>query len=239
MLEKYGITIIICAAMIGLGIVLGNGAVYFFNRIPGKWLCDYDEEPDEELLHPTHQRVRSTPWKYLFTGLFTMIGLLVGPREPLYALAVLPTCWLLLEMSIADIKYRIVPDQLIMLLVVCGMGFIPYHKEGPMEGFFGALLGFGIMLVIAVIGKLVYRKDALGGGDIKLFTALGLCLGVQGVLITFLLTTLLSAGHFCLLLMRKKVKMGTKMPMVPYISVSTAIYLVILHEMSYNIMVNL
>ena len=164
--------------MIGLGIVLGNGAVYFFNRIPGKWLCDYDEEPDEELLHPTHQRVRSTPWKYLFTGLFTMIGLLVGPREPLYALAVLPTCWLLLEMSIADIKYRIVPDQLIMLLVVCGMGFIPYHKEGPMEGFFGALLGFGIMLIIAVVGKLVYRKDTLGGGDIKLLAVIGFYFGL-------------------------------------------------------------
>ena len=41
--------LIICLAAIGAGVILGNGAVYFFNRIPGKWLCDYGQEPDEEL----------------------------------------------------------------------------------------------------------------------------------------------------------------------------------------------
>lgn len=239
MLEKYGITIIICVLMIGLGVIMGNGAVFFFNRIPGQWLCDYDEEPDEELLHPTCQRVKSTPWKYLFTGLFVVIGLWIGPRNPIYAIDVMAVCWLLLEMSIADIKYRIVPDQLIMLLVVCGMGFIPYHGRGVFEGFGGALVGLGIMLFIGILGKIIYHKDTLGGGDIKLFAALGLCLGIRGILITFVLTSIFSAGHFCILLAKKRIKKGDNMPMVPYISASVAFYLVILREMSYNIMVNL
>ena len=46
-----------CIAAILIGILAGNGAVYFFNKIPGKWLCDYGQEPDEELLHPTSQRL--------------------------------------------------------------------------------------------------------------------------------------------------------------------------------------
>ena len=41
------VTLIICGAAIGAGVILGNGAVYFFNRMPGKWLCDYDEEPSQ------------------------------------------------------------------------------------------------------------------------------------------------------------------------------------------------
>ena len=60
MLETYGEVIravIICSAAVGLGVLLGNSAVWFFNRIPGKWLTDYDEEPSEELLHPTQQRI--------------------------------------------------------------------------------------------------------------------------------------------------------------------------------------
>ena len=72
------VTLIICGAAIGAGVILGNGAVYFFNRMPGKWLCDYDEEPSQELLHPTCQRVKSTPWKYVFTGFFVVIGIMVG-----------------------------------------------------------------------------------------------------------------------------------------------------------------
>src|SRR3712207_8840817 len=34
--------------------------------------------------------------------------------------------WLLMEMAICDIKYRIVPDQLNILLAVSALGFIPF-----------------------------------------------------------------------------------------------------------------
>lgn len=236
---EHLITILIYLLMIGFAVILGNGAVYFFNRIPGAWLCDYGEVPDEELMHPTCQRVKSSPWKYLFTGLFIVIGLWVGQREPLYAIAVMLCLWLMLEMSIADIKYRIVPDQLIMMLVVTGMGFIPYHERGPLEGFWGAAAGGAIMLAMWLLGKILYRKEAIGGGDIKLFGALGLCLGIEGILTTFVITTLFSAAHFCYLLTKKRIKMGQSMPLVPYISAAATFYMVILREMSYNIMVNL
>ena len=70
--------ILICVAAIAAGIVLGNGAVYFFNKMPGTWLTDYGQTPSEELLHPTKQRIRSTPWKYVFTGFFITIGIYLG-----------------------------------------------------------------------------------------------------------------------------------------------------------------
>lgn len=228
-----------CIAAILIGILAGNGAVYFFNKIPGKWLCDYGQEPDEELLHPTSQRIKSTPWKYLFTGVFIAIGIYLGLKEPLYAVAAVLSLWLLLEMSIADIKYKIVPDQLIMLLVITAIGYIPHHDGGPVEGLWGMLIGLGVMLLMAGLGKLIYKKDTIGGGDIKLFAALGLCMGIDGIIAVFILTTLISAAHFCLLLVRKKIKAHEKRPMVPYITVSSAIYLVILHEISYNIMISL
>ena len=150
-----------CIAAILIGILAGNGAVYFFNKIPGKWLCDYGQEPDEELLHPTSQRIKSTPWKYLFTGVFIAIGIYLGLKEPLYAVAAVLSLWLLLEMSIADIKYKIVPDQLIMLLVITAIGYIPHHDGGPVEGLWGMLIGLGVMLLMAGLGKLIYKKTPL------------------------------------------------------------------------------
>ena len=77
-----------------------------------------------------------------------MIGIYLGLKDPLYAVAALASCWLLLEMSIADIKYRIVPDQLIMLLVLNAIGYIPYHNRGPLDGLWGAAIGFGVMLLL-------------------------------------------------------------------------------------------
>ena len=190
------VTLIICGAAIGAGVILGNGAVYFFNRMPGKWLCDYDEEPSQELLHPTCQRVKSTPWKYVFTGFFVVIGITLSLQNPLYAFPALIAIWLLLEMSIADIKYMIVPDQLIMLLVLTGLGFIRHHAFGVMDCLLGAAVGFGVLIIIALISKIFYKEPAVGGADIKLFAALGLALGTDGIIAVFVISTFLSAGHF-------------------------------------------
>ena len=233
-MQDYIFVLAVCGAAVIAGIFLGCGAVYFFNRLPGQWLVDYGQTPDEELLHPTRQRIRSTPWKYVFSGLFIITGIWVGLQSPAYGLACLALIWLLLLMALADIRYRIVPDQLVLLLVACGFGFIPFHESGPLEGFWGGLIGFGVMAAMGLAGKLIYRKETLGGGDIKLFGALGLCTGAEGILIIFVLTTLLSAGHLAFLLMRKRVKLTDQQPMVPYIAVSAGIYVVLLHEISYN-----
>ena len=237
--KQLVVTLIICGAAIVLGVLLGNGAVYFFNKMPGGWLCDYGQEPSEELLNPTCQRIKSTPWKYVFTGLFVVIGIKLGLEEPLFAIPALAAIWLLLEMSIADIKYMIVPDQLIMLLVITGLGFIPHHAFGVMDCITGAAIGFGVLAIIAIVGRLIYKKTAVGGADIKLFAALGLALGTDGIISVFVISTFLSAGHFIWLMIKRGAKLSDERPMVPYISAAAIIYLVILHKMSYNIIMQL
>ncbi len=236
---EYGRVIIMCALAIVVGTLMGNGTVYFFNKIPGAWLCDYGQEPSEELLHPTHQRIRSTPWKYIFSGLFIVIAIKLAVEAPVYGIAALIVCWLMVQMAIADIKYMIVPDQLIMLLVVAGLGFITFQHGSPIAGLWGALIGFGVMMLIGILGKLIYRKDTLGGGDIKHFAALVLATGVDCIIVIFILTTLISGAHTAWLLMTGKIKITDQRPMVPYIAVSTGIHLVLLREISYNVLINL
>ena len=237
MLETYGEVIravIICSAAVGLGVLLGNSAVWFFNRIPGKWLTDYDEEPSEELLHPTQQRIKSTPWKYVFTGFFICCGIYLGLKEPGYAFPALAALWLLLEMSIADQKYMIVPDQLVLLLGVTSLGFITRHPGGPLDAVWGALLGFGVLAAMALLAKLLYKKPAIGGADVKLFGVLGLVTGMDGILVIFVISTFLSAGHFIWLMLRQKAKLTDERAMVPYIAAAAGFYLVFLHDLLYN-----
>lgn len=211
-----------------VGIFLGNGAVYFFNKFPGNWLCDYGETPSEELLHPTCQRIKSTPWKYYFTGLFIVLGIYAFNKDWQFAVVAMVVAWLLLEISIADIKYMIIPDQLTLLIAVASFGLIPY-KESPWDFLVGGVVGFIVMLGVAVLGKVFSRRESIGGGDIKLFLSLGMVLGTAGVLMVFAMTALLSSGHFIILLMMKKVKMTDVKPMAPYISISAGVYLFFLY----------
>jgi len=212
---------------VAIGVLQGNGAVYFFNKMPGQWLCDYGETPNEELLNPSTQRIKSHPWKYLFSMGFVILNIKLFVDDWQFALAASAALWLLLELSLADRKYSIVPDQLVILLAVTAVGVIPFHGSWK-PPLFGALIGFGIMTFIALAGKLAYKRETLGGGDIKLFSVLGLIAGPYGILFIFAATTIISATCFAYLIAKKRVKITDSLPMVPYIAVATAVYLVFL-----------
>lgn len=221
------IIVIKCLAAILAGVFAGNGAVYFFNKMPAQWFCDYGERPTEEMLDPYTQRVKSYPWKYVFTMLFVVIGIKLVMDDWQFAIGAFCAIWLLLEMAVADIKYRIVPDQLVILLAVSALGFIPYHSSWK-ECLFGGLAGFGIMGFTALLGKFAYKREAVGEGDIKLFTSLGLIAGFSGVLVIFALTALISGAHLVWLLVRRKISKYDTVPMVPYIAISAAVYFIFL-----------
>ena len=222
-----GIVLIKVIIAVLIGVLQGNGAVYFFNKMPASWLCDYGETPSEELLNPTTQRIKSNPWKYLFSMGFVILNTKLVVDDWQFALAASAALWILLELALSDKKYSIVPDQLLILLAVTAIGVIPFHSswKAPL---LGALIGFSIMMLIALVGKLAYRRDTLGGGDIKLFSALGLIAGPKGILFIFAATTLLSAACFAYLLSKKRVKITDSLPMVPYIATAAAFHLVFL-----------
>lgn len=259
------ITIIKCLVTVLAGTILGNGAVYLFNHMPGKWFLDYDEElpydkgfdesagtddqkqktdvfgaagPEslidgrgkdsgKDIYRP--QRVKSTPWKYLFSMFFIAIGLYMVQSDWIYTVTALAVSWILIELSIADIKYRIVPDQLVILLVVSAVGFIQYHT-GWQDMLAGAALGLGIMAVTALLGRALYKREAVGGGDIRLFAALGLVLGTKGILFVYMISALLSGAHMVFLLAARKIKKNDTIPMVPYIAAAAIIYMVFLWQ---------
>ncbi len=223
------IVIIKCLAAILVGVLAGNGAVYFFNKMPAAWLCDYGQEPAAELRDPYTQRVKSYPWKFILSMVFVVVDIKLVIDDWQFAVAAACSLWLLLEIAIADGKYRIVPDQLVLLLAVTALGFISYH-DGWKDCLYGGLAGFGIMGATALLGKFAYRRETLGGGDIKLFAALGLICGLRGILLIFVMTTLFSAGHLIWLLVRKKIRRTDTIAMGPYIALAAAIQLVFLWD---------
>lgn len=228
-LSELSIVMIRSLAAILTGILLGCGVVWFFNRVPAKWFCDYGEEPSGELADPEAVRLPGWPWRYLFSALFAVCGIWMVNRDWQSAVPMLLALWLLVMMAAGDVKYGILPDQLILLLAVSAIGFAGrYH--GWKDCLAGILLGFGILAVIALIGKLASRKMAIGGGDMKLFAALGAVLGGTGVVTVFLLSSFFAAVHYTVLLAAKRVKMTDALPFVPYVAAACAVYWVFLWD---------
>ena len=51
------------------------------------------------------------------------------------------------------------------------------------------------MLLIGLLGKVIFKKDALGGGDIKLAAIMGIILNLRLGLVSIILSSLLAMPY--------------------------------------------
>lgn len=228
MREEYIYWIVLvskCLAGILAGLVGGNGLVYIFNKIPVRWYVEYGKEPRGKLLDMSQKRMKASPWKYIFSMILVAFSIWLVQDDWKFAVAAFCTMWLILLISIGDWYYKVIPDQLLILLALCSIGFLSYHASWKSIAL-GGLCGGIIMGLLALVGYLLYKKATIGGGDVKLFFALGLCLGLGGVLFVMASSILLSGTHALYKMLQKTIKKGDCMPLAPYVAIATGIYFV-------------
>jgi leader peptidase (prepilin peptidase)/N-methyltransferase len=108
----------------------------------------------------------------------------------------------LIAITFIDFDYRIIPNSIsvgggviALLLSAAFPGLmypIPYwlsgmesHAAGLISSLIGGAAGAGLTLAMALLGRLVFRKEAMGMGDVKLMAMFGALLGWQASLIIF------------------------------------------------------
>jgi prepilin signal peptidase PulO-like enzyme (type II secretory pathway) len=223
------------AIAILVGWLGGNGAVFLFNKLPGRWLTDYGKEPLEEILHPTRQRIESTPWKLVFSMFFIASGIWMAEslwqsRLSPWAMGALLMAymicfWLLLLIGLADGKYGIIPDQLVILLALTAMAFAPY-KETFLDPLYGVLLGGGGFFLISLLFQKISGKPSLGMGDVKLLGAVGLLMGFRDTASVMMVTAILAGVGFSAGLVKGTLKLKDTAPLGPYIVAATYLCIV-------------
>lgn len=85
-----------------------------------------------------------------------------------------------------DYNQRIIPDVISLPLVVIGIAvsFFPAIDITWKSALSGAVFSFLVFLATAYVFKLFTGKESLGGGDIKLMTAIGSFIGIIGTIFT-------------------------------------------------------
>ncbi|WP_343781056.1 prepilin peptidase [Alkalibacillus silvisoli] len=126
---------------------------------------------------------------------------------------------LLIIITISDLHYKIISNKVLTFFAITIIVIRIWNPTEPWyDAYLAAVLGFGLLLLIAIVSK-----GGMGGGDIKLFGVIGLFLGNQGTLVTLFLASLLGAVIGLVLMAFKKVKRGVPIPFGPFIAASALI----------------
>lgn len=133
---------------------------------------------------------------------------------------------ILLVLSIIDLKSYFLPDSLTFSLIVLGMAF-SFLIGFPIElSFVGASTYAFPFLIIYGFGEYIFKKEALGFGDIKLAAGIGAFIGYTGFYnlylwftITFVLGSIISLTLIGLKIKERK----EQIPFAPYLSLAAVI----------------
>lgn len=150
---------------------------------------------------------------------------------------------MLVSAFVIDYKHQIIPNRLNLTLFEIGIIFAFLYGLSDVAITFNLLLGMvtggGIFLLITVIGGLIYGKEAMGFGDVKLMASLGLLFGLSNIIVITLLSFLIGAILSVLLLITKIKKSSEYIPFWPFIVIGTFISMYVPFETIKNILMNI
>ena len=148
---------------------------------------------------------------------------------------------------ISDIKYMIIPDEVLIFfsaILICLKLFIAY-KLGEITsllsvGYYliflildGAIM-FSIMSLIRLFGNSIFKKDSMGGGDIKMMTYVGFILGWKLSIVVIFLASFIALPISIINMYRKGEHM---LPFGPYLAIASLI--ILLTKIDFNFILSL
>src|SRR4030066_184341 len=165
------------------------------------------------------------PMVEFLSGLIYLIIYLI------YGLSVQTLIYIILSSALIisafiDLNEQIIPDVISLPGIVTGFiisFFVPYISF--INSALGVVVGGGIILVISLGGSVIYKKEAMGGGDVKLAAMIGAFLGWRYIIISLFLGFFLGALAGIILIIAKIKKREDVIPFGPFIVLGSLITL--------------
>ena len=146
--------------------------------------------------------------------------------------------------TFVDFDHKLLPDFVTIGGMVLGvfynamatwMGFCVYPthtltcvSEYPIVGsLIGLAVGFGVLWIVRVFGSWVFRREAMGMGDVFLLGAIGALCGPVAVLYTLILSSILGslAGVGIIVFSKKRRGRFLEIPFGPYLIIGCMVWI--------------
>lgn len=136
---------------------------------------------------------------------------------------------------VSDYYYMIILDEILIFFgIVLGIEILLiYGVSTFISGTLNGIICFSVMYLIKIMGDFLFKRESMGGGDIKLLFFFGLILGWENGLLSIFLGSLIGLPVSLLILNIKKTNV---IPFGPFLALG-AIILYLLH-FDFDILLN-
>lgn len=156
----------------------------------------------------------------------------------------------LLVITFIDLEHMIIPNIISLPGIIAGLvfnalrtdwqysreliegasmslgSFFGLLNEVPfLDSVFGAVLGGGVLLLIAFVYEVIRKREGMGMGDVKLLAMIGAFIGVQGVVFVIFLSSILGTVVGISVILYKRGDLKYAIPFGPFLSVASVIYI--------------
>ncbi len=186
--------------------------------------------------------------RYLFvealTGIFFLLAFMRWANPNLMGMTPsievwsIPYLWIILSTWIlgtfVDFDHYIIPNRVTlggMVIGLVGSALLPeFHDQtvwflGLRDSAIGLAVGFGLLYGVGILGKLIFKRDAMGFGDVKWLGAMGALLGWQGTLFILVGSSFVGSIVGITLMLMRKAEKSSMIPFGPYLAIAAMVYL--------------
>ena len=132
----------------------------------------------------------------------------------------------LIVVTVIDLYHQIIPD--VISLPGIGVGLLAsliIPQMTFLNSLIGILLGGGSLFLVATVYQWLFKREGMGGGDVKLLAMIGAFLGWKPVILTILLSSLIGSITGIIIMVLKGKDFKYAIPFGPFLSLGAVISL--------------
>lgn len=149
----------------------------------------------------------------------------------------IPVIWLLLAGMIVatfiDFEHYIIPNEITYGGIVAGLVLSPVNGAvgggdtilgSVLASVAGILVGGLSLLAIALLGEKLFKKEAMGMGDVKFLAAIGAFLGWKATVFTIVISSFVGAFVGLALIALHRKSLQARIPYGPYLALAALVW---------------
>jgi leader peptidase (prepilin peptidase)/N-methyltransferase len=140
----------------------------------------------------------------------------------------------LIVITVIDLYHQIIPD--LISLPGIGVGLLAsliIPQITLFNSVIGILLGGGSLFLVANVYHWLFKREGMGGGDVKLLAMIGAFLGWKAVILTILLGSLIGSMIGVMVMVLKGKDFKYAIPFGPFLSMGAVVSLFYQNEIIY------
>lgn len=133
---------------------------------------------------------------------------------------------ILLIIFVSDMEYMIIPDEVLIvgLIVLAVEKLFRFGIENVLYSLLDGVICFILMLLLKKLGDFLFKKESMGGGDIKLLFVFGFVLGWPMAIISIFIGSIIGLPLSLIVIAKK---LSHEIPFGPLLSMGAVIILLL------------